>query len=78
MKFYFIERDKMTFKERVLYNTSNYEVGNHWRFQHQANIYSELKMDYPTFLKNMFVLCNEGYFESILDGNVCHFKILKK
>lgn len=68
----------MTFKEKILNDTSNYEVGDHWRFQHQTNTCLELNMDYPTFLKNMFILCSEGYFEPILDGTVCHFIILKK
>ena len=68
----------MEFKEKVLYDTSNYEVGDHWRFQHQEKTYIELNMNYSVFLENMFVLCAKGYFEPIKDGSVYHFRIMKK
>lgn len=68
----------MTFKEKVLYDTRNYKVGDIWRFQHQVKTREKLGMEYPVFLENMLVLCDEGYFEAIIDGNAYHFKILKK
>lgn len=68
----------MKFKEKVFYDTRNYNEGDHWRFTHQTNTRIALEMDCESFMKNMQSLCVEGYFEPYTDGSVTHYIIKKK
>lgn len=68
----------MKFREKVFYDTKDYNVGDHWRFNHQTNTRVALEMDYESFKENMQPLCVEGFFEPIIDGSVTHYIVKKK